>query len=117
MKPRNVKATRPGLSTVGIRAHDTALPMVLEQSDHAESENKGSAPQRFAYSIDEAAAGLGCSRSHFFNLLRRGEGPRIFRAGRRTMVSSSEMSAWISRMEALADAKSTGRGPRDDAAA
>ena len=113
MSARDKKKPPPRLTPVAARVEDTALRMLLEQIANAGSVTKNLenlAPHRFAYSIDEAAARLGLSRSHVFNLLRRGEGPKIFRAGRRTLVSSSEMSAWISRLEALADAKSTRGG-------
>jgi len=44
----------------------------------------------------------GISRSHFYNLLKRGDGPVILKAGRRTLVSADAAAKWRRRMEANA---------------
>lgn len=42
------------------------------------------------------------SRAHFYNLLKRGEGPVLMRVGRRRLVSNEAMIEWRRRMEELA---------------
>jgi hypothetical protein len=67
------------------------------------SEQGGLTPA--AYTIAEFCAAYRISKAHLFNLLRRGEGPRIFRAGRRTLISAQSAIEWVRRSEALADAQ------------
>jgi predicted DNA-binding transcriptional regulator AlpA len=52
----------------------------------------------------------GISRAHFYNLLKRGDGPAVMKVGRRTLISAEAAAAWRRRMEALADVQSTGEG-------
>lgn len=40
------------------------------------------------------------SRSHFYNLLARGEGPRIFRIGKLVRVSAEAEAEWVRQREA-----------------
>ncbi len=39
------------------------------------------------------------SRSHLYNLLRQGKGPRIIKAGRRTLVTQEAAAEWRHRLE------------------
>jgi hypothetical protein len=41
------------------------------------------------------------SRGHFYNLLKRGDGPAIMRVGRRTLISAEAATEWRRRMETL----------------
>ncbi len=41
----------------------------------------------------------GISRGHFYNLLKRGEGPAVIKAGRRTLISAEAAAEWRRRME------------------
>ena len=54
----------------------------------------------------------GISRAHFYNLLRRGEGPAIMKVGRRTLISVEAAAEWRWRMEALAGARPVRGGQR-----
>lgn len=47
----------------------------------------------------------GISRAHFYNLLKRGDGPAVMKVGRRTLISAEAAVEWRRRMEALAGAK------------
>jgi excisionase family DNA binding protein len=97
------KTAEPDLSGVGTSVEN----MGLEQRDHTESVGRKPGDHPAAYSIPQFAAAVGLSRRHVWTLLRRGEGPRIFRVGRRVLVSGSAVEEWISRMEGLAEARST----------
>ena len=46
------------------------------------------------------------SRTLFYELLKRGKGPRIFKAGRRTLVSTEAGADWRAQMEAEAAGQS-----------
>jgi hypothetical protein len=39
------------------------------------------------------------SRAHFYNLLKRGEGPTVMKVGRRTLIGAEAAVAWRRRME------------------
>ncbi len=47
-------------------------------------------PDRMAYGIDEAAAALGVSRRHVYDLIARGE-LRSVKAGRRRLIPRTEL--------------------------
>jgi hypothetical protein len=40
----------------------------------------------------------GISRGHFYNLLKRGDGPAIMKVGRRTLISADAAAEWRQRM-------------------
>ncbi len=47
-----------------------------------------------ALSVREFCQAYGISRSHFYALLRQGCGPRVMRAGGRTLVSHESAHDW-----------------------
>lgn len=53
-----------------------------------------------AYSVAEFCAAHGISRATFYNLLKRGLGPRIMKLGSRTLISTEAAAEWRQRMEA-----------------
>jgi hypothetical protein len=55
-----------------------------------------------AQSVLEFCKDNNISRGHLYNLLRRGQGPVFFKAGRRTLISAESAAAWRRRMEAAA---------------
>lgn len=58
-------------------------------------------PQQAAYTVDQFRTNHGgMSRTLFYDLLKTGKGPRIFKVGRRTMISAEAAAEWIQRMEA-----------------
>ena len=66
----------------------------------SKSESEQPANDRVAYSIVEFARLHSVSRAHVYNLLRDGLGPRVMRAGRRTLISAEAAAEWRQRMEA-----------------
>jgi predicted DNA-binding transcriptional regulator AlpA len=58
---------------------------------------------RVANHVNEFCREHGISRGHFYNLLKRGEGPKIMRVGRRTLVSAEAAAEWRRRMEVAAE--------------
>lgn len=58
-----------------------------------------------AQSVIEFCKDNNISRGHLYNLLRRGQGPVVFKAGRRTLISTRSGVAWRRRMEAAAGEK------------
>jgi hypothetical protein len=67
---------------------------------------------RVANHVDGFCREHGISRAHFYNLLRRGDGPAIMKVGRRTLISAEAAAEWRKRMENLAGAKPTRGGQR-----
>jgi len=51
------------------------------------------------YSVREFCALLGVSRAHFYNILRAGQGPRVMKIGRRTVISSEAVREWRTKLE------------------
>jgi predicted DNA-binding transcriptional regulator AlpA len=58
-----------------------------------------------ANSIPSFCEAHGISRSTFYNLMKRGEGPIVMKVGKRTLVSYEAAEAWRRRMEKLAEAQ------------
>lgn len=59
---------------------------------------------RAAFSVAEFCREHGISRGLFYRLLREGRGPRVIKAGRRTLISREAAEQWRRRMEAAAQA-------------
>jgi excisionase family DNA binding protein len=53
-----------------------------------------------AYTIDEWCRRHRLSRATFYNLLRRGEAPRVMKVGIRTLISREASDEWRRRLEA-----------------
>lgn len=51
----------------------------------------------------------GISRSHFYRLMKAGNGPRVCRVGKRVFVSPEAVLEWRNRLSQTAHQK---RGPR-----
>ena len=51
------------------------------------------------YSVNEFCHEHGISRGLFYRLLREGGGPRVIKAGRRTLISREAAEDWRRRME------------------
>ncbi len=56
------------------------------------------------YSVTEFCREHGISRGLFYQLLKEGRGPRVIKAGRRTLISREAAEEWRRRMEAAAQA-------------
>jgi Helix-turn-helix domain len=67
---------------------------------------------RVAFTVSEFCAAYRISRAHLYNLIGRGEGPALLKAGRRTLISGEAAAQWARRMEALARARPTRGGAR-----
>lgn len=53
-----------------------------------------------AYSITEFCAAFGgMTRQHFHSISKSGKGPRIFKVGRRTLISHEAANDWVRKME------------------
>jgi hypothetical protein len=53
-----------------------------------------------AFTVSEFCKAHRISRALFYILLRNGRGPRVMRAGRRTLVSANAADAWRRGLEA-----------------
>lgn len=51
-------------------------------------------------SVDGFCRRMGFSRSHFYNLLARGEGPRLFHVGKLTRISEEAERDFVRQREA-----------------
>jgi hypothetical protein len=47
-----------------------------------------------AYSIDEFCRAHGISRAHYFNIQKRGAGPRTMSVGSRVLISRESAADW-----------------------
>ena len=56
-----------------------------------------------AYSIEEFCRTHGISRAHYFNISKRGEGPRTMHVGSRVLVSEEAAADWRRAREAPTD--------------
>ncbi len=54
------------------------------------------------YSVADFCREHGISRGLFYRLLREGRGPRVIKAGRRTLISREAAEDWRRRMEGAA---------------
>jgi len=61
--------------------------------------------EKQAYSIDEFCFAHGFCRASFYNMLKRGEGPRVMKVGGRTLVSHEAAADWRRDREANTDPK------------
>lgn len=87
----------------------TRLLSVLERLDRRlERLEASTAPEMPSVEVPEAAARLGCSRRHVFELLERGElsGPMV---GRRRRISTASL---MRLLEGTPTPKATGPAPR-----
>lgn len=87
-------------------AQSPSVPTVHLQSRVDEAME---AQTRVANPVNEFCREHGISRGHFYNLLKRGEGPTIMKVGRRTLISAEAATEWRRRMEVLGDAPGRGR--------
>jgi hypothetical protein len=63
------------------------------------------AQTRVANHVDRFCREHGISRAHFYNLLKRGDGPVIMKVGRRTLISAEAAAEWRRRMESPSSAR------------
>ena len=54
---------------------------------------------RSAISVDGFCREHSISRAHFYNLLKRGQGPAVMKVGKRTLISDEAAVAWRRAME------------------
>jgi hypothetical protein len=71
------------------------------------AERKKDYVQPAVYTIDGFCSAHLVSKAHFYALLRKGEGPKTFTAGKRRYVHREAAAEWVHRNEALAAAQST----------
>ena len=62
------------------------------------------------YSVAEFCREHGISRGLFYRLLREGRGPRVIKAGRRTLISREAAEDWRRLMEGATQAGEGGHG-------
>lgn len=62
------------------------------------------------FSVAEFCREHGISRGLFYSLLREGRGPRVIKAGRRTLISREAAADWRRRMEGGTQAGECGHG-------
>jgi excisionase family DNA binding protein len=58
-----------------------------------------------AYTIAEFCEAYRISRAHLYVLLRKGDGPKTFTAGRRRLIGRDAAAEWVRRNEARATAR------------
>jgi len=59
---------------------------------------------KLAFSVPEFCVSHGISRSGFYNLLLRGDGPNVMRGGRRIVISREAAEEWRRAREASPEA-------------
>jgi len=57
------------------------------------------------YTVPEFCDAARISRSHFYALQRRNEGPRVARVGDRTLVLVDDVKAWVKSVTAAAGSR------------
>ena len=102
------KANCPETPQIGrLNGHDCKLPLVHLQS---QMDPRMQTQTRVANHVSGFCREHGISRAHFYNLLKRGDGPVIMKVGRRTLISAEAAAEWRRRMEASADVQRTRGG-------
>ena len=61
------------------------------------------AAEQQAQSVPQFCASHGISRAFFYILQRKGNGPRLMRVGRRTLVATEAAADWRRKMESDAE--------------
>jgi hypothetical protein len=59
-------------------------------------------PERLAYTFDEFCQAHSMSRAHLYNLIKRGEGPEIMRAGKKVLITAEAAAAWRAKSASAA---------------
>lgn len=62
--------------------------------------NSYNASKHQAFTVYQFCDAYSLSRTHFYSLLKSGQGPKIFKIGRKTMISIQSAADWVQRMEA-----------------
>ena len=62
-----------------------------------------------AYTVPEFCEAFRISRAHLYNLIARGQGPALLKAGRSTRITSASATRWAREREAL-DGTTSNRG-------
>ncbi len=62
------------------------------------------------YSVTDFCREHGISRGLFYQLLKEGRGPRVIKAGRRTLISREAAEDWRRRMEGATQVGEGGHG-------
>lgn len=52
------------------------------------------------YTVPQFLDGHNISRTHFYELIKHGKGPRLMKIGRRTLISAEAAAEWRKQMEA-----------------
>lgn len=60
-----------------------------------------------SYDVDGFCRAHHIARSHFYSMLQQGNGPRIIKLGRRTIISGEEAARWRRRMQAQSKQEAT----------
>lgn len=50
---------------------------------------------KLVYSVNEASAEAGLSRSLFYKLIAAGQGPKLRKAGTRTIILRTDLEEWL----------------------
>jgi predicted DNA-binding transcriptional regulator AlpA len=58
---------------------------------------------RDTYTVDQFCASHHIGRTHLYELLKRGQAPRLMKVGRRTLISREAAAEWRRAMEAPAN--------------
>jgi hypothetical protein len=64
------------------------------------AQGRAAQPPPAALTVQQFCFAHAISRSLFYVLLKRGDGPRLLKAGRRTLVTADAAADWRHRMEA-----------------
>lgn len=51
------------------------------------------------YTVPQFLDGHNISRTHFYELIKHGKGPRLMKLGRRTLISAEAAAEWRAAME------------------
>ena len=70
---------------------------MFKQNDHTTGSGLGSGEPDL-YSVREFCCRHGLSRSHFYRLAERGDGPEVVKLGRRTLVPREGARKWRERL-------------------
>lgn len=65
--------------------------------------------QSHVLTINEFCSSFRISRTHFYNLVKQGYGPKIIKLGRRSLISYSDAKEWCEKISEVDSGK--GKAP------
>jgi hypothetical protein len=78
------------------------VQLLADEDGKTKRKKRDPPPERLVYTFDEFCRAHAMSRAHLYNLLKRGEGPEIMRAGKKVLITAEAAAAWRAKSASAA---------------